>query len=206
MPTNGGMRPENAGSTRDRRSGTMRDVIEHHAPADGGFASTWPAFRRLVDADWRANPRDYKARGVLLCFRLAQRAMGSRDRLRLRAVLPVLLYRFWTEWVLSLELRPKTRVGGGLTLYHGYALTVNDHTVIGAGVTLRNSVTIGNRTPDGGCPRIGDGVVFGAGAIVIGDIEVGDGARIGAGAVVVKDVRPGVAVVGNPAREVGARV
>lgn len=175
-------------------------------PDDGGFAGTWPALRRLVTADWRANPRDYKSRLVLLGFRLAQRAMGKPDRLRLRAVLPVMIYRAWTEWALALELRPRTRVGGGLTIYHGFALTVNDHAVIGSRVTLRNSITIGNRTPGGGCPRIGDGVELGAGAIVIGAIEIGAGAKIGAGAVVVKDVRPGASVVGNPAREVGARV
>jgi putative colanic acid biosynthesis acetyltransferase WcaB len=180
-------------------------ATERPMPGDGGFAGSWPAFRRLAAADWRANPRDYKARSVLLGFRLAQRAMGTPERLRLRAVLPVLLYRTWTEWALGLELRPKTRVGGGLTIYHGFALTVNDHTVIGSGVTVRNSVTIGNRTPGGGCPVIGDGVEFGAGAIVIGDIVIGAGARIGAGAVVVKDVRRGAAVVGNPAREVGVR-
>jgi serine acetyltransferase len=115
-------------------------------------------------------------------------------------VIPVALYRAWTEGTLALELRPKTRVGGGLALYHGFGLVVNDHTVIGEGVTLRNGVTIGNRIPGGPCPDIGDGVVFGAGAIVVGGLVIGEQARIGAGAVVLKHVPAGATAVGNPAR------
>ena len=168
---------------------------------EGGFASDWLAFTRLVRADWVANPRDPKSRLVLVGFRLAQLAMGSPAAgTRLRAVLPVTAYRFWTEWCLGLELRPRTRVGGGLTIYHGFGIVVNDHAVIGERVTLRNGVTIGNRTPDGASPMIGDDVEFGAGAVVIGDLRIGRGARIGAGAVVVHSVPEGGTVVGTAAR------
>lgn len=170
------------------------------------FAVDLHTFGLLARADWRANPRDPKARLVLLAFRLAQLAMGSPEHgTRLRAVVPVALYRAWTEGMLGMELRPRTRVGAGLTVYHGFGIVVNDHAVIGAGVTLRNGVTIGNRTPDGGCPVIGDGVEFGAGAIVIGDLDVGAGARIGAGAVVVKSVPRFRSAVGNPARLIPER-
>ena len=54
-------------------------------------------------------------------------------------------------------------------------------------------------------PVIGDGVVIGAGAILLGDITIGDGAKIGAGAVVLSDVDPGQTVVGVPAKPVGGR-
>jgi len=165
------------------------------------FASTWGDFARLARADWAANPRDLRARLVLLAFRLAQRSMGSPEPgLRPAAVVPVALYRAWTEGVLAMELRPRTRVGGGLTIFHGFGIVVNDHAVIGAGVVLRNGVVIGNSRPGGGCPVIGDGVEFGAAAIVIGDVEIGPGARIGAGAVVVRPVPAGRTAVGNPAR------
>lgn len=170
-------------------------------PGDGGFASDWSAFARLVRADRAANPRDPKARGILLAFRLAQRAMKSPAvGTRPVAVLPVTAYRFWTEWCLGLELRPRTRVGGGLTIYHGFGIVVNDHAVLGERVVLRNGVTIGNRSPDGGSPVIGDDVEIGAGATVIGDLRVGRGARIGAGAVVVHAVPEGRSVVGPAAR------
>lgn len=175
--------------------------------SDRGFASDLGSFTRLVRADWRANPRDPKPRLVLLGFRLAQLAMGSPAAgTRLRAVLPVTVYRFWTEWCLGLELRPRTRVGGGLTIYHGFGIVVNDHTVVGERVTLRNGVTIGNRTPDGASPVIGDDVEFGVGAVVIGDLRIGDGARIGAGAVVLHSVPEGRTVIGSAARLVDERV
>lgn len=167
-------------------------------PAD--FANSPAAFRALVRADWRANPRDVKSRAILLGFRLAQWAMTDPDRPRRAGLVVVAAYRFWTEFLVGLELRPKTRIGGGLTIYHGYGLVVNDHARIGAGVILRNGVTIGQRTTGGPSPTIGDGVEFGAGALVLGDITVGANARIGAGAVVLTDVPPGAAAVGNPAR------
>ncbi|HEY0373978.1 MAG TPA: glycosyltransferase [Amnibacterium sp.] len=170
-----------------------------------GFAGSFHALRRLVALDWRANPRDPKSRAVLLAFRLAQFAMGTPAELRFRAVLPVLLYRAWTEGVLGIELRPKTRVGGGLTIYHGYGLVVNDHTVIGSGVVLRNGVTIGHRVDGGPCPVLGDGVQLGAGAIVLGGVRIGDGASIGAGAVVLADVPARGVAVGNPARVLPGR-
>ena len=166
-----------------------------------GFATTWGALARLVRADWAANPRDPKSRLVLLAFRLAQRSMGSPAQgMRLRAILPVAAYRFWTEWFLGIELRPRTTVGGGLTIFHGFGIVVNDHAVIGERVTLRNGVVIGNRTPGGQCPVIGDDVEFGANALVIGDIHIGRGARIGAGATVVRSVPAGRTVVGAAAR------
>ncbi|WP_375388151.1 serine acetyltransferase [uncultured Amnibacterium sp.] len=174
---------------------------------DDGFASDWGAFGRLVRADWAANPRDAKSRLVLVAFRLAQRAMGSpAPGTRPVALLPVTAYRFWTEWCLGLELRPRTRVGGGLTIYHGFGIVVNDHAVLGERVTLRNGVTIGNRSPDGGSPVIGDDVVFGAGAIVIGDLRIGHAAKIGAGAVVVHPVPDGGTVIGPAARLIGEPV
>lgn len=104
---------------------------------------------------------------------------------------------------MGVELRPKTLVGPGLTIYHGFGLVVNDHAKIGAGVTLRNGVVIGNKVTDGACPTIDDGVQVGANAVILGDVRIGAGAKIGAGAVVVRDVLAGSVVVGNPAREIG---
>ncbi|MCU1473943.1 glycosyltransferase [Amnibacterium sp.] len=200
-------------------AGARERYEQHHSPAayaaawrrllgapdprpsgDLDFAGTPAAFLALVREDWRANPRDVKSRAILVGLRLAQLAMGSPDRLRLRAVIPVALYRGWTEMLLGLELRPRTRIAGGLTIYHGYGLVVNDHARIGRGVTLRNGVTIGHREEGGPSPVIEDGVVLGAGAIVLGGVTIGAGARIGAGAVVLHDVPTGRTAVGNPAR------
>ena len=91
----------------------------------------------LIVEDWRANPRDYKARFVLVGFRLAQATLSSRATPWPLKFLAVASYRFVTEWILGIELRPKTVVGGGLRLYHGVGIVVNDHTVLGRNVILR---------------------------------------------------------------------
>ncbi|WP_198289375.1 DapH/DapD/GlmU-related protein [Rhodococcus sp. AW25M09] len=105
-----------------------------------------------------------------------------------------------TEFILGLEIRPKTRIGGGLTIFHGYGLVVHDHCIIGDNVTLRNGVTIGQANPGGGVPTIGDRVQIGANASIIGQISVGTNSVIGAGSVVVKNVPANCVAAGNPAR------
>jgi putative colanic acid biosynthesis acetyltransferase WcaB len=128
--------------------------------------------------------------------------MGSKTRPRKSSIPLVVAYRFLTEFALGIELRPKTTIGAGLTIYHGTGLVVNDHARLGKNVTLRNGVTIGHKVPSGGSPVIGDGVEIGASALIIGDITIGDGAIIGAGSVVVKSVAPFTSVAGNPARKI----
>ena len=71
---------------------------------------------------------------------------------------------------------------------------------IGAGCTLRQGVTIGNRIENGPVPVIGDRVEFGAYAQVLGDVSVGGGAKIGAMSVVLVDVPPNTTAVGVPAK------
>jgi putative colanic acid biosynthesis acetyltransferase WcaB len=159
-------------------------------------------FRRTLRADLRANRRDVKSQLVLVGLRSCQFLMGDRNKPRLWSLPAVALYRLGTEFVLGIELRPKTRVGPGLTIFHGTGLVVNDHALIGARVTLRNGVVIGHKRPGEQAPFIRDGVDVGAAALVIGPVTVGAEARIGAGAVVVRDVPAGDTVVGNPARSV----
>jgi len=170
--------------------------------ADRPRTVTGSDFRRALRADLRANPRDPKAALVVLSFRVSQLMMGDLDRPRAISLPVVVAHRLFTEFLLGIELRPKTSVGPGLTIYHGTGLVVNDHARLGSGVVLRNGVTIGHQEAGGGCPVIGDGVVVGASALILGDIVVGEGARIGAGAVVVKPVAAYTAVAGNPARKI----
>lgn len=158
--------------------------------------------------DLRANKGNPKGILVMVLFRTAH--LLRRSKITFILFLPYfILYRLLVEWVLCIELPWKTNIGPGLRIDHGQALVVNDHTVFGAGCTVRNSTTIGNRRlPDGSyssSPRFGDRVDIGANAVIIGPISIGDDAAIGAGAVVVKDVPAGHVAVGNPARIIRRR-
>src|SRR3954463_230462 len=165
---------------------------------------SWRATRARIRADWRANPRDPKAMLVLTFFRICQWLMGDLQRPRPASYPFIAVYRLMTEWILGMELRPKTSVGEGLSIFHGFGLVVNDHAVIGAHVQLRNGVTIGHRAPGGRCPVLLDDVEVGANAVIVGDIVIGRGARVGAGAVVLESVPDGATVVGNPARQLSS--
>src|SRR4051794_5663783 len=105
----------------------------------------------LIQADRRANPGNPKATLVLALFRLAQAARGDAASPRPASVPVGVLYRVLVDWVMGIELPWRTVVGAGLTLDHGHALVVHDHSVIGCGVTLRHSVTIGRRRSAGDC-------------------------------------------------------
>ena len=166
-----------------------------------------PTVRSTCEAlrcDWRANPKNPKARMILIGFRLSAffaRRRTSSPVLWLAGIPLMVSYRVFVEWVLGTELPAKTDVGPGLRLYHGQSLVVFDGATIGSDVVLRHSTTIGVAAEgSAAAPVIGDGVDVGSNAVILGGIVVGDGAVIGAGAVVVSDVPPFAVVAGNPAR------
>jgi len=153
--------------------------------------------------DWRANKGNPKGRFVMILFRTMHLLRQSLVTFILFLPLFV-LYRLMVEWMLCIELPWKPRIGPGFRIDHGQALVINDGTVFGAGCTVRNSTTIGNkRAKEGGytrAPIFGDRVDIGANAVIIGPITIGDDVAIGAAAVVLRDVPSGHVAIGNPAR------
>ncbi len=107
--------------------------------------------------------------------------------------------------VTGIEIHPGAQIGRRLFIDHGMGVVIGETSVIGDDVTLYHQVTLGGVTwsPGKRHPTVGDGVVVGAGAQVLGPITVGRDARIGANAVVLKDVPPGATMVGIPARAAG---
>ncbi len=111
----------------------------------------------------------------------------------------------------GIEIHPGARIGRRLFIDHGMGVVIGETAEIGDDCTLYDGVTLGGTRPtkeqqsQKRHPTIGNDVIIGAGAKVLGPFKVGDGARIGAAAVVLKEVPDGATMVGNPARQVVRR-
>ena len=103
------------------------------------------------------------------------------------------------EIVTGISIPAQAQIGKGLRIHHFGGIIIHSETVIGEGCTLYHGVTLGDRGGWGGAPRIGNHVMIGAGAKILGDVTVGDDCRIGANAVVTTSVPPRCLAVGVPA-------
>jgi len=108
--------------------------------------------------------------------------------------------------VFSVDIHPAARIGQGIMVDHAHGIVIGETAVVGNDVSMLHSVTLGGTGKEDGDrhPKIGDGVLIGAGAKVLGNIRVGRCVRIAAGSVVLEDVPPMVTVAGVPARVVGS--
>lgn len=107
--------------------------------------------------------------------------------------------------VFGVDIHPAAQVGKGIMLDHGTGIVIGETARLGDNISILHGVTLGGSGKESGDrhPKIGNGVMIGANASVLGNITIGDCARIGAGSVVVKDVPPRSTVVGVPAQIVG---
>ncbi len=106
--------------------------------------------------------------------------------------------RFFT----GIEIHPAAKLGPGLFIDHGMGVVIGETAEVGENVTLLQGVTLGGTSlkREKRHPTLGDNVVVGAGAKIIGAFKIGDGSRIGAGSVVVREVPTNSVVVGVPGR------
>lgn len=102
----------------------------------------------------------------------------------------------------GIEIHPGAKIGKGLFIDHGMGVVIGETSIIGDNVLIYQSVTLGGTGKQKGKrhPTIGNNVVIGGGAKVLGDITIGDNSYIGANAVVIKDVPANSTVVGIPGR------
>ncbi len=110
----------------------------------------------------------------------------------------------FTRWMTGVEIHPAATIGRRFFIDHAMGVIIGETTVIGDDCTLYQGVTLGGTGKQTGKrhPTLGNNVMVGVGASVLGDITIGDNSKVGGGAVVVKDVPENCTVVGIPARVV----
>lgn len=133
---------------------------------------------------------------VLVFYRVAHRLWNRGWRTTARWLM--LVARFLT----GIEIHPAARLGSGLFIDHGMGVVIGETAEVGENVSLLQGVTLGgtSRRREKRHPTLGNNVVVGAGAKIIGAFSIGDGSRIGAGSVVVREVPANSVVVGVPGR------
>jgi len=108
----------------------------------------------------------------------------------------------FSRFLTGIEIHPGAKIGRGVFIDHGMGVVIGETAVVGDNVLLYQGVTLGGTGLEKGKrhPTVGNNVVIGAGAKVLGNITIGDNSYIGANAVVIKDVPPNSTVIGVPAR------
>ena len=171
--------------------------------------SKLPAIRDTLDTDVQAayegDPAATCQEEVMLAYPAFEAISIFRIAHELYLMKAPMLPRMMTEYAHSLtgiDIHPGATVGPYFFIDHGTGVVIGETCVIGDNVKLYQGVTLGGTGKDVGKrhPTIGDNVVIGAGAKVLGPFTVGSGSKIGALAVVLKAVPPNCTVVGNPGR------
>lgn len=111
-----------------------------------------------------------------------------------------------TSLVTSVDIHPAAQIGSGIMIDHGHGVVIGETCVIENNVTLMQGVTLGGNGKETGDrhPKIRQGVLIGAGAKILGNIEIGRASRVAAGSVVLRPVPPNTTVAGIPAKVVGS--
>ncbi|HNX60608.1 MAG TPA: serine O-acetyltransferase [Spirochaetota bacterium] len=141
----------------------------------------------------------YKGFHALESYRVAHR-LWRNDR---KAVSYYIQNR--VSEVFAIDIHPAAHIGHGIFIDHGTSIVIGETSVIENNVSMLHEVTLGGTGKECGDrhPKIREGVLIGAGAKILGNIEIGRNAKVGSGSVVVRDVHAHVTVAGVPARGVG---
>lgn len=162
--------------------------------------------REDIEAARRHDPAARSALEVALSYPGVHALWGYRIAHRLWGrpglQLPARLVSQLTRALTGVEIHPAATIGRRLFIDHGMGLVIGQTAVVGDDVVLFHGVTLGGRSMTHGKrhPTVGDRVVIGAGAKVLGPVWVGDDVQIGANAVVVRDIPASSVAVGVPAR------
>lgn len=135
-----------------------------------------------------------------LCAYRACHQLWNSERYQLALYLQSLV-----SVIYAVDIHPAAKIGSGILLDHATGFVAGETSVIEDDVSILHEVTLGGTGKERGDrhPKIRSGVLIGAGAKILGNVEIGEGARVGASSVVLHDVPPRVSVAGVPAKVVG---
>lgn len=192
-------------NTRNSKTGKMPECF--HSPP--GKTQESNSFLQLFLADFRIIfERDPAARNwleVLLCYpgfhALALHRISHWLHCRKVWLIPRLISHIG-RFLTGIEIHPGAKIGKGVFIDHGMGVVIGETAIVGDYTLIYQGVTLGGTGKEIGKrhPTLGQHVVVGTGAKVLGNIILGDGVRIGAGSVVLRDVASGCTVVGIPGR------
>lgn len=187
---------------QELRAMSAREIAEEAYASD-------PRIVAMVEADLRAVfERDPACKGYLQPFLFFKGFLALQTHR--------VAHWLWTEGretmafylqsrmseIFQVDIHPATRIGSGVFVDHGTGIVIGETAVIGDDVSMLQGVTLGGTGAERGDrhPKIGKGVLLGAGAKVLGNIQIGDYAKIASGSVVLKPVPAGCTAAGVPAR------
>jgi len=159
--------------------------------------------REDISAVFESDPAAGSYLEVLLCYPGLHALWFHRINNWLWGCNLRLLARWFSQWArlfTGIEIHPGARIGHRLFIDHGMAVVIGETSVIGDDVTIYQGVTLGGTGKEKGKrhPTIGNRVIIGSGAKVLGNITVGDNCRIGAGSVVLRNIPDNSTIVGVP--------
>lgn len=184
---------------------SLRDLIDEAFAADPAIGE---AFRADIQAVVTRDPACLGYSAPLLYFKgfhaIQSYRVGHHYWREGRKPLALFLQSRISE-VFAVDIHPGARLGKGLLFDHATSVVIGETAVVEDDFSMLHEVTLGGTGKVGGDrhPKVGRGVMIGAGAKVLGNVKIGEGAKIGAGSVVLEDVPPHVTVVGVPAKIVG---
>lgn len=141
----------------------------------------------------------FKGFQALVCYRVSH-YLWNEGRTEFALYLQSLISETF-----AVDIHPAAQIGCGILLDHATGFVAGETAVIENNVSILHAVTLGGTGKDRGDrhPKVRSGVLLGAGAKILGNVEIGTGAKVGAGSVVLKDVPPHTSVAGVPAQIIG---
>jgi serine O-acetyltransferase len=206
---------------------TLEDALSFHLAGKlGGPSLSEMLIREVIDEALASSPQIGEA------IRADLRAVRERDPASTSFSHPFLYFKgfqalqsyrvghwLWTQnrrslalflqnrisQVFAVDIHPAARIGQGILIDHGTGVVIGETAVVENDVSMLHEVTLGGTGKETGDrhPKVREGVLIGAGAKILGNVEVGKRAKVGAGSVVLRDVPPHCTVAGVPARVVG---